>query len=61
LKKGVSNGTANLSVKIVSMAFHAALKQGKIKFNPCVGLDTLPEARFRTDERNLHAPRAFRG
>jgi|SRR5581483_1441970 len=43
LKKGVSNRTANMSVKIVSMAFNAALRQGKIKFNPCIGLDALPE------------------
>jgi integrase len=39
----VSNQTANLAVKIVSMAFHKALRQGKIKFNPCTGLDPLPE------------------
>ena len=43
LKKGVSNATANLSMKIVSMAFHKAVRQGKLKFNPCVGLDTLDE------------------
>jgi integrase len=43
VERGVSNKTANLAVKIVSMAFHAALKQNKIKFNPCVGLETLEE------------------
>src|SRR5262249_25067878 len=30
-------------VKIISMAFHDALRQGKIKFNPCLGLDALDE------------------
>ena len=42
-KRGVSNKTANLAVKLVSMAFHDALRQGKIKFNPCIGLDALEE------------------
>jgi len=42
-KRGVSNKTANLAVKLVSMAFHDALRQGKIKFNPCTGLDPLEE------------------
>jgi integrase len=41
--RGVSNNTANLAVKIVSMAFHAGAGKGKIKFNPCVGFDALPE------------------
>jgi integrase len=41
LKKGASNGTANLVVSIVSMAFHKALRQGKLRFNPCSELDTL--------------------
>ena len=54
-KRGVSNKTANLAVKIVSMAFHDALRQGKIKFNPCLGLDVLDEESaerepFTTDE-----------
>ena len=43
IKRGVSNKTANLAVKIISMAFHDALRQGKIKFNPCLGLDALDE------------------
>jgi integrase len=43
LSNSVSNVTANLSVKIVSMAFHKAVRQGKLKFNPCLGLDTLAE------------------
>lgn len=42
-KRGVSNKTANLAVKMISMAFHDALRQGKIKFNPCLGLDALEE------------------
>jgi integrase len=42
-KRGVSNKTANLAVKLVSMAFNDALRQGKLKFNPCVGLDPLEE------------------
>jgi integrase len=42
-KRGVSNKTANLAVKLVSMAFNDALRQGKIKFNPCIGLDALEE------------------
>jgi integrase len=42
-KRGLSNKTANLAVKIISMAFNDALRQGKIKFNPCLGLDALDE------------------
>jgi integrase len=42
-KRGVSNKTANLAVKIISMAFHDALCQGKIKFNPCLALGALEE------------------
>jgi len=42
-KRGLSNKSANLAVKIISMAFHDALRQGKIKFNPCLGLDALDE------------------
>jgi integrase len=40
---GVSNKTANLAVKIVSMAFNDALRHQKIKFNPCIGLGGLDE------------------
>jgi integrase len=43
IKRGLSNKSANLAVKIVSMAFHDALRQGKIRFNPCIGLDPLEE------------------
>jgi integrase len=39
--RGVSNKSANLAVKIVSMAFHDALRSGKIKFNPCLGFGAL--------------------
>lgn len=41
--RGLSNKSANMAVKIVSMAFHSALKQDKIKRNPCIGIDALPE------------------
>ena len=34
-ERGVSNKTANLAVKLVSMAFNDALRQSKIKINPC--------------------------
>jgi integrase len=42
-KRGMSNRSANLAVKIVSMAFNDALRQQKIKFNPCLGLGALDE------------------
>jgi len=34
--------TANLSVKVVSAAFNAALRQGHIQSNPCTALESLP-------------------
>jgi integrase len=34
--------TANLSVKVVSSGFNAALRQGYITVNPCTALETLP-------------------
>lgn len=40
---GKSAGTANLSAKIVSTAFNAALRQGYITSNPCTALEPLPE------------------
>ena len=43
LAAGKSPKTANLSVKIVSAAFNAALRQGYITSNPCTALDSLPE------------------
>src|SRR5215472_12647147 len=41
LKRGVSNKSANQAITIVSMAFNDALRQQKIKFNPCISLDAL--------------------
>jgi integrase len=41
LKKGASNGTANLVVSIISMGLHRAVRQGKLKNHPCLELDTL--------------------
>jgi integrase len=52
-KRGLSNKSANLAVKIISMGFHDALRQGKIKFNPCLGLDALEE---ETVEREPFTP-----
>jgi integrase len=49
LSAGKSNKTANLSVKIVSGAFNAALRQGYITTNPCTALENLPE---KTAERS---------
>jgi integrase len=37
-----SGRTANLSVKVVSAAFNAALRQGYIPTNPCTALESLP-------------------
>lgn len=50
---GKSPKTANLSVKIVSAAFNAALRQGLITTNPCLGIDPLDEA---TAERHPFKP-----
>src|SRR5262245_27563531 len=57
IKRGVSNKTANLAVKIISMAFHDALRQGKIKFNPCLGLNPLEE---ESVEREPFTPKELR-
>jgi len=43
LAAGKSPKTANLSVKIVSAAFNAALRQGYLASNPCTALDSLRE------------------
>lgn len=42
LESGRSARTANLSTKVVSAAFNAALRQGYITSNPCTALETLP-------------------
>jgi integrase len=43
LAAGKSPKTANISGKIVSAAFNAALRQGYITSNPCTALENLPE------------------
>jgi integrase len=42
LDAGKMARTANLSVKVVSAAFNAALRQGYITSNPCTALESLP-------------------
>ncbi|MBA3353875.1 MAG: site-specific integrase, partial [Blastocatellia bacterium] len=53
LAAGKSPKTANLSVKIVSAAFNAALRQGYIPTNPCTALEQLAED---TAERSAFTP-----
>ncbi len=53
LAAGKSPKTANLSVKIASAAFNAALRQGYITTNPCTALESLPE---ETAERSTFTP-----
>jgi hypothetical protein len=43
LEAGKSPNTANDSVRIISAAFNAALRQGLIANNPCTALESLPE------------------
>jgi integrase len=45
--------TANLSVKVVSAAFNAALRQGYIASNPCTALESLP---FESEEKGTFTP-----
>jgi integrase len=54
LAAGKSNKTANISVKIVSVAFNAALRQGYITTNPCTAIEGLPE---QTAERSNFTPK----
>jgi integrase len=54
LAAGKSNKTANLSVKIVSAAFNAALRQNYIMANPCTALESLTE---ETAERSNFTPK----
>lgn len=49
LAAGKSPQTANLSGKIVSTAFNAALRLGYVPNNPCLGVESLPE---KTAERS---------
>jgi len=53
LAAGKSPKTANISVKIVSAAFNAALRQAYIANNPCTALESLPE---ETAERSTFTP-----
>lgn len=53
LAAGKSPKTANISVKIVSAAFNAALRQAYIASNPCTALESLPE---ETAERSNFTP-----
>ena len=53
LASGKSNKTANISVKIVSVALNAAFRQGYITANPCIALENLPE---ETAERSNFTP-----
>ena len=46
---GKSGRTANLSVKVVSAAFNAALRQGYIASNPCTALENLPHEAAERD------------
>jgi len=54
LAAGKSPKTANLSVKIISAGFNAALRQGYIASNPCTAMEALPE---ETAERAIFSPR----
>jgi integrase len=42
LDAGKMARTANLSIKVISSAFNAALRQGYIASNPCTALESLP-------------------
>ena len=52
-KAGKMGRTANLSVKVVSAAFNAALRQGYITNNPCTALESLP---VETEEKGTFSP-----
>jgi integrase len=53
LDAGKMARTANLSVKVISSAFNAALRQGYITSNPCTALESLP---FESDEKGTFTP-----
>lgn len=53
LAAGKKARTANLSVKVVSAAFNAALRQGYITNNPCTALESLP---FEAEEKGTFTP-----
>ena len=53
LDAGKTARTANLSLKVVSSAFNAALRQGYITSNPCTALESLP---LETEEKGTFTP-----
>lgn len=53
ISAGKSARTANLSVKVVSAAFNAALRQKHISSNPCTALETL---NVETEEKGTFSP-----
>ena len=53
LDAGKTARTANLSLKVVSSAFNAALRQGYITTNPCTALESLP---FESKEKGTFTP-----
>ena len=53
LDAGKMARTANLSVKVVSAAFNAALRQGYITSNPCTALESLP---VESEEKGTFTP-----
>ena len=53
LDAGKMARTANLSVKVVSSAFNAALRQGYITSNPCTALESLP---VESEEKGTFPP-----
>ena len=53
LDAGKMPRTANLSVKVISSAFNAALRQGYITSNPCTALESLP---FESEEKGTFTP-----
>lgn len=53
LEAGRMARTANLSVKVISSAFNAALRQGYIASNPCTAVETLP---VESEEKGTFTP-----
>jgi integrase len=53
LDTGKMARTANLSMKVISSAFNAALRQGYITSNPCTALESLP---FESEEKGTFTP-----
>jgi integrase len=53
IETGKTPRTANLSVKVVSAAFNAAVRQGYIQANPCTALESLP---VKAEEKATFSP-----